>query len=99
MAEHYASGNWQVRAGREQEFVERWTEFLQWTRKDHPAMLTATLLRDGSVPGHYVSFAEWADEQSRTAWKESPDFTVHFAACRDLCEQMSGSDYEREVSI
>jgi quinol monooxygenase YgiN len=99
MAEHYASGTWQVKAGLEQEFVERWTEFLQWTRKDHPAMLAATLLRDRSVPGHFVSFAEWADEQSRSAWKESPDFAAHFGACRALCEHMTGSDYDREVSI
>jgi quinol monooxygenase YgiN len=99
MAEHYASGTWQVRAGHEDEFVERWTEFLQWTRKDHPAMLAATLLRDRGAPGHFVSFAEWADEQSRAEWKQSPDFAVHFGACRALCEQMTGSDYDRATSV
>ncbi len=29
MADQYASGNWHVKAGKEKEFVERWTEFLQ----------------------------------------------------------------------
>ena len=99
MAEHYASGNWQVTAGREKEFVERWTEFLQQTRKHHPAMLVATLLRDHSVPGHFVSFAEWADEASRDSWKNSPEFTTGFGACRALCDTMSGSDYAREVTV
>ncbi|TCO51192.1 quinol monooxygenase YgiN [Kribbella antiqua] len=99
MAEHYASGNWHVKPGQEQEFVERWTEFLQWTRKDHPAMLTATLLRDENTPGHYVSIAEWADAQSRTTWKQSPNFATHFTACQSLCDHMTGSDYTREVTV
>jgi quinol monooxygenase YgiN len=99
MAENYASGTWHVTAGREQEFVERWTEFLQWTRKDHQAMLTATLLRDEKVPGHYVSIAEWADAASRDAWKNSAEFASHFGACRALCDHMTGSDYAREVTI
>lgn len=99
MAEHYASGTWQVKPGLEQDFVQRWTEFLQWTRKDHPTMLVATLLQDRTVPGHFVSFAEWTDEQSRAAWKNSPEFAVRFAACRALCEHMTGSDYDRAASV
>jgi len=99
MAEHYASGSWQVSLGRGEEFVRRWTEFLQWTRKDHPAMLSATLLRDTRTPGHFVSFAEWTDEQSRTAWKASPEFGRYFGACRELCDDMTGSDYVREVTV
>lgn len=99
MAENYASGTWQVKAGREPEFVQRWTEFLQWTRKDHPAMLVATLLRDRTVPGHYVSFAEWTDVQSRDAWKQSPEFAARIAACRALCEDMTGSDYDRAATV
>lgn len=99
MAEHYASGTWQVKPGLEQEFVQRWTEFLQWTRKDHPAMLVATLLRDQAAPGHFVSFAEWTDEQSRDAWKQSLEFGARFAACRALCQDMTGSDYDRAVSV
>lgn len=99
MAENYASGTWQVKAGREPEFVQRWTEFLQWTRKDHPAMLVATLLRDRTLPGHFVSFAEWTDELSRDAWKQSPEFAARIAACRALCEDMTGSDYDRAATV
>lgn len=99
MAEHFASGTWQVKPGLEQDFVRRWTEFLRWTRQDHPAMLVATLLQDRAVPGHFVSFAEWTDEQSRDAWKRSPEFMGHFAACRALCQDMTGSDYDRAVSV
>jgi len=99
MAEHYASGTWQVKEGREEQFVERWTAFLQWTRKDHPAMLAATLLRDRNVPGHYLSFAEWTDEPSRAAWKQDPHFAALFGACHELCEHMTGSDYDRVATV
>ncbi|HEX9775199.1 MAG TPA: antibiotic biosynthesis monooxygenase family protein [Actinomycetota bacterium] len=99
MAEHFASGNWQVGAGKEGEFVERWTEFLQWTRKSHPGLVRATLLRDGSDPSHFVSFAEWADEGARGAWKQSPEFADLFNACRSLCEDFHGGDYDRLATI
>jgi len=90
MVEHYASGTWNVRRGCEQDFVERWMEFLQWTRTDYPSMLAATLIRDRRVPGHYLSFAEWADEQSRAAWRAAPEFHARLGACRALCEDMGG---------
>jgi quinol monooxygenase YgiN len=99
MAEYYSSGNWQVTAGREEEFVEQWTDFLQETRKHHPAMLVATLLRDQKVPGHFVSIAEWADEDSRVAWKGSPEFATGQGACKALCDTFTGSDYARAVTI
>ena len=99
MAEHYASGTWNVRPGCEQDFVERWTEFLQWTRTDYPSMLAATLIRDRRVPGHYLSFAEWADEHSRAAWRAAPEFQARLGACRALCEDMGGADYDRVATV
>jgi len=99
MAEYYSSGNWQVTAGREDEFVEKWTQFLQETRKNHAAMLVGTLLRDQTVPGHFVSIAEWADEASRATWKSSPEFAAGLGACKALCDTFTGSDYARAATI
>ncbi|WP_427131960.1 antibiotic biosynthesis monooxygenase [Pseudarthrobacter sp. S9] len=65
MADHCASGTWQVKQGCDQEFIDRWTEFLQWSRANYPSILGANFIRDRRVPGHYVSFAEWTDEASR----------------------------------
>ncbi len=99
MAEYYASGNWHVKEGEEQEFVERWTGFLQWTRKDHPALEAASLIRDQGDPRHFLSFASWEDPEARAAWKQSPEFAERFGACRELCDDFYGSDYERAVVI
>jgi len=99
MGDHYASGNWHVKEGKEGEFVERWTEFLQWTRKDHPALVSASLIRDQGDARHFVSFAQWEDAESRGAWKQTPQFMQRFSACRELCDDFYGSDYEVAVVV
>ncbi|MGY2744997.1 antibiotic biosynthesis monooxygenase family protein [Pseudarthrobacter sp. O4] len=99
MAEHYASGVWHVKQGNDEEFVGRWTEFLQWSRANYPSMVVANLLRDGGVPGRYMSFSEWTDEASRDAWKQDPEFKNRFGACVALCEDMHGADYDLAVSV
>lgn len=99
MSDHYASGNWHVKAGKEKEFVERWTEFLQWTRKDHPAMQRATLIQDAEDKNHFVSTSEWDSVDARAAWKKSPEFAKKFQAARELCDEMTSIDAERRVTI
>jgi len=99
MAEHYASGVWQVKDGKDEEFVKRWTEFLQWSRENFPAMVGAKLLRDRNTAGHYVSFSEWTDPASRDAWKQAPDFKTRITACVELCEKMHGADYDLAATV
>lgn len=57
MTESYASGDWHVIAGEEQEFISCWTAFLEWTRATQPAMAKAALIQDENDPGHFISFA------------------------------------------
>jgi heme-degrading monooxygenase HmoA len=99
MADHYASGNWHVQEGQEDEFVERWTEFLPWTRKDHPALESARLIRDAGDSRHFISFALWPDADARATWKASPEFAQKMEACRQLCDDFYGGDYEVAVVI
>jgi heme-degrading monooxygenase HmoA len=99
MAELYASGTWQVTEGKEEEFVQRWTEFLTWSRRTHPGLRVAHLMRDDEQPGHYLSISEWADEASRAAWRQAPEFRELYGACVALCETSRGADYEDVVTI
>jgi hypothetical protein len=50
MTQYLASGTWQVKEGSEDEFVDRWREFLEWTKESQPAFLNASLLRDEQDP-------------------------------------------------
>jgi heme-degrading monooxygenase HmoA len=68
-SEHYASGNWTVKAGMEDEFVARWRAFLSDSTKTAQGFGTARLLRDADDPRHFLSFSEWAEAGARDAWK------------------------------
>jgi uncharacterized protein DUF4160 len=48
MSTDYASGSWFVSAGREDEFIARWTEFPGWTRESAPGLLSARLIQDAA---------------------------------------------------
>ena len=93
--EAHASGNWMVKKGKEQEFVARWTEFLEWTR----GLVSASLIQDEGNPGHFVSIALWDRPESRAAWKSHTAFPGKLGACRELCEEFTGGDYELAVQV
>ena len=95
----WASGNWSVKPGQEQEFVDRWREWLEWSRDNVPGFQTATLIRDVQDGRHFVSFSDWADVESREAWKNSDGFREKFAVCRDLCDGFQGGDFGLAVSV
>ncbi|MEU8528729.1 MULTISPECIES: putative quinol monooxygenase [Streptomyces] len=95
----WASGNWRVSEGKEDEFVERWTAFLTWTKKDNEGFRFARLIRDAGEPGHFISFASWSDEESMAAWKTKPEFGEHFGACKALCDEMRAGSYVLAVSV
>lgn len=91
--QNYASGEWRVRKGAEGEFVERWRQFLEWTRASSPGFISARLIRDFGDPRHFVSLAEWESPAALDGWRGNPGFAARFGACRALCDDMSGSNY------
>ncbi len=99
MSEHYASGNWMVSENKEDEFIKRWSEFLTWTRETQPGLISASLTRRADDPSHFVSIAEWSDAAARAEWKKSAAFQERFGACRALCREFDGGDYDRVVQV
>ncbi|MBT2515776.1 antibiotic biosynthesis monooxygenase [Arthrobacter sp. ISL-30] len=99
MPDTYASGRWQVVPGREDEFIVRWKEFLEWTRLHHPAMIDASLLQEVTTQSDFISFSEWKNADARDHWKHDPGFAVKMSACQALCQRMVGKDYERVVHV
>ena len=97
--QNYASGDWRVRPGSEDDFIARWTEFLDWTRESAPGLLSARLIRDADEPGHFVSFAEWQSLASLNAWRGLADFATKLGACRAICEDFRGTNYTLAVQI
>jgi heme-degrading monooxygenase HmoA len=99
MSEEFASGNWCVNAGREEEFVARWTEFLEWTRSCAPGLGMARLIRDAEDPRHFISFASWESPEEMSRWRSLPGFLAKLKACRDLCEDFRGSSYTVAAAV
>jgi quinol monooxygenase YgiN len=89
----YASGNWIVGRGREKEFIERWTEFLVWTRASSAGLRSAHLIRDLEDPRHFISFADWESGEAMQSWRSLPDFARMLGTCRALCDDFRGSSY------
>ena len=99
MNEDFASGDWRVNAGQEEEFVARWTEFLEWTRGSAPGLRMARLIRDEDNPRHFVSFASWESAEAMSTWRSLPGFMAKLKACRDLCEDFRGSSYTVAAAV
>jgi heme-degrading monooxygenase HmoA len=97
--EHYASGNWRVKEGSEEEFMARWRAWLSASASAVRGFGSARLLRDTDDPRHFVSFSDWEDPGSRNDWKASPEFAKGIAACRELCEEFPGSDLSEVASV
>ncbi|WP_037681433.1 antibiotic biosynthesis monooxygenase [Streptomyces griseus] len=95
----WSSGNWHVKAGQGEDFVERWQEFLTWTKENNDGFLGARLIRNLGSPQSFVSFAAWQDLDSMRAWQSSPEFTERLAACRALCEDMQSGGYELACAV
>ena len=97
--EHYASGNWRVKEGSEEEFIARWRSWLTKSAETVDGFGSARLLQDSADPRHFLSFSDWDDRGSRDDWKAGPEFAKGLAACRELCEDFQGADFSELVSV
>ena len=95
----YASGNWVVRPGQEEEFVARWKDFLGWTRESASDLQWAILIKDAGDARHFVSMAGWNSLSALQAWRNHPIFAEKFGACRALCDEFQGSNYRLTAAI
>ena len=97
--EHYASGNWRVKEGSEQEFIARWQAWISASAGTVKGFGSARLLQDSGDARRFLSFSDWDDPGSRDGWKASPEFSKGLAACRELCEDFQGADFSQVVSV
>ena len=95
----FASGRWLVTEGKEQEFLQRWTEFLEWSKAEAPGLIEAHLLRDAENPRSFISLSESTDAAARQGWKDQAAFRTHLDATRSLCDEFSASDYELATEV
>lgn len=99
MEKPYSAGNWIVRPGCEEQFIERWRDFLAWTRSTFSELESAALIRDADESGHFVSFAGWNTAEAMADWRSRPQFAAKLGSCRELCDDFRGASYSLAAKV
>jgi heme-degrading monooxygenase HmoA len=85
MAKPYTHTSWVVKEGRERDFVERWREWADWTRRQGLAS-QAMLLRDVDDPRRFVSFGPWESIQAVSSWRAQAGYHERVAKLREVVD-------------
>jgi heme-degrading monooxygenase HmoA len=95
----WASGQWQVKEGKVEEFIEQWRDWLTRTSQSVPGFRSATLLRALDDPQRFTSISDWDDVASRDAWKASPGFQEGLESVKALCDEFLGGDHDVAATV
>ena len=94
----YSSGEWLVQSGSEEEFVERWTTFLEWSLDNAPGAVYAVLVRSTEEPRKFLSLGAWENQEAMEEWREMPQMQELLGQCRELCEEFEFHPYTLAAS-
>jgi heme-degrading monooxygenase HmoA len=85
MAELYTHTSWKVKPGREADFVERWTEWAEWSHRQglHEQAL---LLRDLDSAETFVSFGPWESIDVVRGWRALPGYQERVERLRETLD-------------
>src|SRR5215217_3602530 len=89
----YVLGEWTVRAGSEEEFVQRWNTIIEWSMENAPGAGSFVLVRSTEDPTRFLSFGSWESQQAQQAWREMPRHQELLDRCRELCEAFDSHPY------
>jgi heme-degrading monooxygenase HmoA len=90
----WASGRWQVTEGKADEFIQRWTAWMDEAIRSTPGFRSAKLLRAEGDPLRFTSISEWDDDATLKTWKASPEFRARIESVKALCDDFLGGDYD-----
>jgi heme-degrading monooxygenase HmoA len=94
----YSSGEWLVKAGSEEEFVDRWTAFIEWTKDNAAGAESFVLVRSTEEPRRFLSLGAWESQEAQQAWREMPRMQELLDQCRQLCEEFDSHSYTLAAS-
>lgn len=98
MAEVWSSGNWIVTAGREDEFVDAWREFAEWSAGAYGSA-RAWLLRDRERPNRFLSFGPWPSDEVIAEWRADPGFRDRIGRLRGLLDSFEAATLDPVATI
>ena len=81
----YTHTAWRVKPGDEDEFVARWNEWVEWSRREGLAA-PALLLRDADDPSAFVSFGPWVNRSAVRNWRSLTGYQERVARLSEVVE-------------
>jgi heme-degrading monooxygenase HmoA len=87
-----------VRPGSEEEFIETWTTFIEWTLDNAPGAESFVLVRSLEEPRKFLSLGAWESQEAHEAWREIPRMQVILGQCRALCDEFDTHRYTLAAS-
>jgi quinol monooxygenase YgiN len=94
----YSSGEWLVQPGSEEELVNRWTTFIEWSLNNAPGAESFVLVRSTENPKRFLSLGAWENQGAMEAWQQMPHMRELLAQCRELCEEFEFHPYTLAAS-
>ena len=95
----YTSGDWLVKSGREDEFVNAWRELAEWTASEVAPRARAILLRDRDDPSWFRSFGPWENDEQAAAWRQSEGFASRISRIREMLERFEAHTLDVVVNV
>jgi heme-degrading monooxygenase HmoA len=85
MEKPYTHTTWRVRAGSEDEFVRRWSEWVDWSHREG-LEAPALLLRDLENPQAFISFGPWANMAAVRSWRALAGYQERVARLSEVLD-------------
>lgn len=95
----YTSGDWHVKPGREQEFVDAWRELAEWSTTEYGPDGWGKLLRDKENKARFRSVGAWPDERAVEEWRASDGFKQRLAKIRELLEEVTIGTFDLATEV
>lgn len=85
--EVYTYADWLIYEGRQDEFIQIWTEFVDWSSSETDAALGGMLLQDSSDQRRFISIGPWRTAEEAYDWFRNPELEARSAALREVAER------------
>jgi heme-degrading monooxygenase HmoA len=85
----FAVGEWTVKPGKEESFLESWEEFARWTMENVEGTGEVWMLRGAEQQNRFISFGSWQNQEAMMAWRRHPKFREAFLRFRELCNEIT----------
>jgi heme-degrading monooxygenase HmoA len=94
----YTLGVWNVKPGREDDFVAAWHALGQWT-VENGFESHGTLLRDHEDASRFVSFGPWPSVDDAERWRAHPEFRRQLSRIQETVESFEPGTFDVVLSV